>query len=52
MDISLFSKCVKDLIVENDRVDVPYLGSFTAEMLPATYSDHQTTIHQIGRAHV
>jgi hypothetical protein len=45
MDISLFSKCVKDLIVENDRVDVPYLGSFTAEMLPATYSDHQTTIH-------
>ena len=45
MDISLFSKCVKELIVENDRVDVPYLGSFTAEMLPATYSDHQTTIH-------
>ena len=45
MDISLFSKCVKDLIVENDRVDVPYLGSFTAEMLPATYSDRQTTIH-------
>jgi nucleoid DNA-binding protein len=45
MDINLFSKCIKDLIVENDRVDVPYLGSFTAEMLPATYSDHQTTIH-------
>ncbi len=45
MDISLFSKCVKDLIVENDRVDVPYLGIFTAELQPATYSDHQTTIH-------
>ncbi len=45
MDISLFSKCVKELIVENERVDVPYLGSFTAELQPATYSDHQTTIH-------
>ena len=45
MDINLFSKCIKDLIVENDRVDVPYLGSFTAELQPATYSDHQTTIH-------
>jgi nucleoid DNA-binding protein len=45
MDINLFSKCIKELIVENDRVDVPYLGSFTAELQPATYSDHQTTIH-------
>ena len=45
MDISLFSKCIKDLIVENDEVDVPYLGTFKAEMMPATYSDRQTTIH-------
>jgi len=45
MDINLFSKCIKELIVEHDRVDVPYLGSFTAELQPATYSDHQTTIH-------
>ena len=45
MEITLFSKCIKDLIVENDRVDVPYLGSFTAEMMPAAYSDRQTTIH-------
>lgn len=45
MDINLFSKCIKELIVENDRVDVPYLGIFTAEMQPATYSDRQTTIH-------
>ena len=45
MEINLFSKCIKDLIVENDRVDVPYLGSFTAEMMPASYSDRQTTIH-------
>ena len=45
MEISLFSKCIKELIVEHDRVDVPYLGTFTAEMMPATYSDRQTTIH-------
>lgn len=31
--------------MENDRVDVPYLGIFTAEMVPASYSDRQTTIH-------
>ncbi len=45
MDISLFSKCIKDLIVENDRVAVPYLGTFMAEMMPASYSDRLTTIH-------
>ena len=45
MEINLFSKCIKDLIVENDKVDVPYLGTFSAEMMPATYSDKQTTIH-------
>ena len=45
MEIALFSQCIKDLILENDRVDVPYLGTFTAEMMPATYSDRQTTIH-------
>ena len=44
MEIKLFSKCIKELIVENDRVDVPYLGIFTAEMVPASYSDRQTTI--------
>lgn len=45
MEIGVFSKCIKELIVENDRVDVPYLGTFTAEMMPASYSDRQTTIH-------
>ena len=45
MEIELFSKCIRELIVENDRVDVPYLGTFTAEMVPASYSDRQTTIN-------
>lgn len=44
MEISLFSKCIKELIVENDKVDVPYLGTFSAELMPAAYSDRQTTI--------
>ena len=41
----MFSKCVRDLIVENDRVAVPHLGVFSAMMMPASYSDRQTTIH-------
>ena len=45
MEINLFSKCIKELIVVNDKVEVPYLGTFTAEMMPASYSDRQTTIH-------
>ena len=45
MEINLFSKCVRDLIVENDRVAVPHLGVFSAMMMPASYSDRQTTIH-------
>ena len=44
MEINLFSKCIKELFVENDRVEVPYLGVFTATMMPASYSDRQTTI--------
>lgn len=44
MEITLFSKCIKELIVENDRVDVPYLGTFSAEMMPAAYSDRHNTI--------
>ncbi|MBR6423841.1 MAG: hypothetical protein IKS47_04075 [Bacteroidales bacterium] len=45
MEITLFSKCIKDLIAENDTVEVPYLGTFSAELLPAAYSDRQNTIH-------
>ncbi|MCR5710223.1 MAG: hypothetical protein K6G79_07055 [Bacteroidales bacterium] len=45
MDVNLFSKCIKDLILENDRVEIPFLGVFIAEMQPAAYSDKQTTIN-------
>lgn len=45
MDITQFSQCLKALIEDNDRVDVPHLGTFTAEYVPASYSDRRTTIN-------
>lgn len=44
MEINLFAKCIKDLIAENDRVDVPHLGIFRAEQLPASYSNRKKSI--------
>ncbi|MBQ0025651.1 MAG: hypothetical protein KBT00_08070 [Bacteroidales bacterium] len=45
MDIGAFSKCVKDAICDLERVAVPHLGVFQAELMPASYSDRQTTIN-------
>ena len=45
MEINIFAKCVKELILENDRVAVPHLGVFSAGMMPAAYSDRQTAIN-------
>ena len=45
MDIDLLSKMVKELILENDRVVLPGLGCFVAEMVPATFSDKGYTIN-------
>lgn len=45
MDIKQFSKCLKDAICNLERVAVPYLGTFQAELMPASYSDRQTTIN-------
>ena len=39
MDIDLLSKMVKELILDNDRVVLPGLGSFVAEVVPSTFSD-------------
>ena len=44
MDIKLFSKCLKEAICDLERVAVPYLGVFQAELIPSSYSDKQTTI--------
>lgn len=45
MDIDLLSKMVKEMILDRDRVVLPGLGSFVAEMVPATFSDKGYTIN-------
>ena len=39
------SKMVKELILDNDRVVLPGLGSFVAEIVPSTFSDRGYTIN-------
>lgn len=45
MDIDLLSKMVKELILDRDRVVLPGLGTFVAEMVPASFSDKGYTIN-------
>jgi len=45
MDIDLLSKLIGELILENDRVGLPGLGDFVAEVIPATFSDKGYTIN-------
>lgn len=45
MDIDLLSKMVKELILDNDRVVLPGLGSFVAEIVPAAFADKGYTIN-------
>ena len=39
MDIDLLSKMVKELILDDDKVVLPGLGCFVAEIVPAYFSD-------------
>ncbi len=45
MDIDLLSKMVKELILDNDRVVLPGLGCFVAEIVPSSFSDRGYTIN-------
>ena len=45
MDIDLLSKMVKELIMDNDKVSLPGLGAFVAEVVPATFSDKGYTVN-------
>ena len=45
MDIDLLSKMVKDLIMDNDEVTLPLLGTFVAELVPASFADRGYTIN-------
>lgn len=45
MDIDLLSKMVKELILDNDEVSLPGVGSFVAELVTSSFSDKGYTIN-------
>lgn len=45
MDIDLFSDIVKNLILDNDEVAIPGLGTFVSELMPSSFSDKGYTIN-------
>lgn len=45
MDIDLFSEMVKGLVLDNDEVTLPGLGTFVSEVMPSTFSDKGYTIN-------
>ena len=45
MDIDLLARMVKELIMDHEQVGLPGVGTFVAEMVPATFSDKGYTIN-------
>lgn len=45
MDIDLLSRVVEELITDHDKVGLPGLGTFVAEVVPASFSDKGYTIN-------
>ena len=45
MDIDLLAKLVRDIILEEDEVTLPGVGTFVAETVPAAFSDKLYTIN-------
>lgn len=45
MDIDLLSKMVKELILDNDEVTLPGVGTFVTEIIPSSFSDKGYTIN-------
>ena len=45
MDIDLLSKIVKEMVLDNDSVTLPGIGSFLAEIVPSSFSDKGYTIN-------
>ena len=45
MDIDFLSGILKELVLKNNRVSLPGLGSFIAEMAPSVFSDRAMVIH-------
>ena len=45
MDVDLLSKMVKELILDNEEVSLPGLGTFVSELVPSAFSDKGYTIN-------
>ncbi len=45
MQIDILSDCIKKIIVDYEKVEVPGLGIFSAELLPANISDNRLTVN-------
>lgn len=45
MNINTLSRLLKELILVNDRVSLPGMGSFIAELAPSVFSDRALVIH-------
>ena len=45
MDIALLADMVKELILDNEEVALPGLGTFVTEVVPASFSDRGYTIN-------
>lgn len=44
-DVEIFAACLKELLLENDTVTIPGLGSFITRQMPASFSDRGRTIN-------
>lgn len=45
MDVELLSKIIRELIIDHDEVALPQVGTFVAEMVPASFSDRGYTVN-------
>lgn len=45
MDLNTLSRLLKELILTHDRVSLPGMGSFMAELAPSVFSDRALVIH-------
>ena len=45
MDIDLLAKMIKEVMLQNDSVTLPGVGSFVAELVPASFSDKGYTLN-------
>jgi len=45
MDVALLAGMIAELIADHDQVGLPGMGTFVAEVVPATFSDKGYTIN-------